>query len=390
MSESGVVTYGDLRAGAAAGGPGQYFVEPDGTLDSVVRLVCTPGGGRQLVLVDPACHPEEKRRRRVVAESAATQAAATIVFTSGTTGPAKGVRLTEDNWAAAVRSSATHLGHSAEDVWLATMPLHHVGGLSILYRSAYVGATVRWLPRFDAAAVARAMRDDVTIVSLVPTMLRRVLDFDDRDYSGLKAVLIGGGPIPPGLIEEAHSRGMPALPTYGMTETCAQVATLRPDSAPRYAAHPLPGVEVRVVDGRIHLRGAQISPGYAGEEDRLPEEWFVTPDRGELEADGALRVTGRADRVVVTGGENVDPGEVESILTSHPEVEAAAVFGVPDPEWGQRLVAVFVGRVEVGLLRDWCSRRLAPYEVPRELRRVEEIPLAGGGKPDREALRALF
>lgn len=390
VSEEGVLTYGDLASAPTPGGPGQYPVEPDGTLRSVIQLMTIPGPGRQLVLVDPSCPPEERRRRIEVAAAAVSQPAATILFTSGTTGPAKGVRLTERNWSAAVRASASHLGHTADDVWLAAMPLHHVGGLSILYRTAYVGATVRWLPRFDVAVVAEAMREDVTIVSLVPTMLRRLLDHDDRSYRGLKAVLVGGGPIPPGLLEEAHARGLPALPTYGMTETCAQVATLLPGSGPRYAAHPLPGIEVRVVDGRIHLRGEQISPGYVGEPDRPPDQWFVTPDRGALDEDGALRVLGRADRVVVTGGENVDPGRVESVLASHPDVTAVAAVGVPDAEWGERLVAVYVGEVDEASLRTWAADRLAPYEVPRQLRKVTEMPLTGGSKPDLDSVRALF
>ena len=390
ISREGELTYGDLLATPPPGGPGQHSVEPGGTVGSVVRLMTVPGHGRQMVLIDPTLPAEEKQRRAAVAKAAATQSAATILFTSGTTGPAKGVRLTESNWAAAARASAAHLAHTADDVWLAAMPLHHVGGLSILYRSAFVGASVRWLPRFDVAAVSEAMRGDVTIVSLVPTMLRRVLDHDDDDYRDLKAVLVGGGPIPPGLIEEAHARGMPALPTYGMTETCAQVATLRPGTGPRYAAHPLPGIEVRIVDERIHLRGAQISPGYAGEPDRSPDEWFVTPDRGIVDDDGALRVIGRADRIVVTGGENVDPGRVEAVLVTHPGVREVALVGVADREWGERLVGVYVGDVEPISVRAWASERLAPYEVPRELRRVDEIPTAGGGKPDRDAVRDFF
>src|SRR5690606_36335455 len=137
----------------------------------------------------------------------------TLLFTSGTTGPPRGVRLTVDNWSAAVEASRRFLDHTPEDVWLAPMPLHHVGGLAILYRSAYVGAQVRWLPRFDTVAVARALREDVTIASVVPTMLRRLLDHDRHTYTNLKAVLVGGGPIPPGILEEVHARGIPALPT---------------------------------------------------------------------------------------------------------------------------------------------------------------------------------
>src|SRR5690606_33696979 len=345
--DGGTLTYGDLAAAFPAEGTGQVVVEPDGSFRSVVELMTVPARGRQMVVVDPDLPEAERRRRAEVARPAASRQAMTILFTSGTTGPAKAVRLTEDNWKAAARASARHLGHEADDVWLAAMPIHHVGGISILYRSALVGATVRWIPRFSVGPVAEALRGDVTIASVVPTMLRRILDHDDDAYAGLKAVLVGGGPIPDGLLEEAHSRGIPALPTYGMTETCAQVATLRPGSAPRKAAHPLPGIELRIgVEGRIELRGPQVSPGYADEDDRSTEDWFVTPDRGRLAEDGTLVVLGRADDVVVTVGENVYPGEVEAALLSHPQVEAAAVTGIPDPEWGSMLVAGYQGDVE--------------------------------------------
>lgn len=389
--DGGTLTYGDLAAAFPAEGTGQVVVEPDGSFRSVVELMTVPARGRQMVVVDPDLPEAERRRRAEVARPAASRQAMTILFTSGTTGPAKAVRLTEDNWNAAARASARHLGHEADDVWLAAMPLHHVGGLSILYRSALVGATVRWIPRFSVGPVAEALRGDVTIASVVPTMLRRILDHDDDAYAGLKAVLVGGGPIPDGLLEEAHSRGVPALPTYGMTETCAQVATLRPGSAPRKAAHPLPGIELRIgVEGRIELRGPQVSPGYADEDDRSTEDWFVTPDRGRLAEDGTLVVLGRADDVVVTGGENVYPGEVEAALLSHPQVEAAAVTGIPDPEWGSMLVAGYQGDVEESELLGWISHRLARYQVPRVLRRLETLPTTGGGKPDRAALgRAL-
>lgn len=383
----GTVTYADVAAVAGENGDGQVVVEPEPSLDSLVRLLTVPAGGRQLVLVDPGLPTGERRRRVEAATVAARRDAMTVLFTSGTTGPAKAVRLTAANWEAAAAASAAHLGHEAEDVWLAAMPLHHVGGLSILYRTVQAGATMRWLPRFEVEPVVAALRGDVTIASVVPTMLRRILDHDARPYHGLKAVLVGGGPIPTGLLEEAHDRGIPALPTYGMTETCAQVATLRPGSPPRRAAHPLPGVEVRIgTDDRIELRGAQISPGYADEDDRAPGEWFTTPDRGELHPDGALTVLGRADDVVVTGGENVYPGEVEAVLLSHPGVEAAAVTGVPDPEWGAKLVAGYQGSVTEPELLKWLSERLARYQVPRVVRRFDELPMTGGGKPDRAAI----
>ena len=318
------------------------------------------------------------------------EAVMTLLFTSGTTGIPKAVPLTAANWEAAVSASAIHLGHTAEDEWLIAMPLHHVGGLSVLFRAAYVGGRVRMLPHFDAAEFADALSDGVTFASVVPTMLRRVLDLDDRSYRGLKAVLVGGGPIPPGLLEEAWGRGIPALPTYGMTETCAQVATLQPDSEPAYRVHPLPGVEVRIEpDGRIALRGPQVFAGYLGEEQRKPDEWFVTGDLGRLADDGSLQVLGRSDDVIVTGGENVDPAAVEAVLSGLEGVDEVMVVGIPSEEWGNEVVGLFTGTVSATDLNRWARDHLEPQQVPRRWLEVDAVPTTPLGKPDRSAGRNM-
>lgn len=389
VSSVGNITYGEA-AGARGVGSGQAVILPEG-IDSVGDLASALGAQRQVVMIDRRLPAGERERRIATAVAGRGREAATIVFTSGTTGPAKAVRLTRRNWEAAAEASARHLALGPGDTWLAVMPFHHVGGLSILFRTAYTGGTVHWIPRFDVAEVAAALGGGVTLASFVPTMLRRILDHDRRRYAGLRAVLVGGGPIPTGLLEEAHERGLPALPTYGMTETCAQVATLRPGSGPRRAAHPLPGIELRIDgDGRIGVRGRQVSPGYADEDDRPSDGWFTTPDLGQLEPDGALRVMGRADDVIVTGGENVNPARVEGELAAHPEVVAVAVIGLAHPEWGEVVAAAYEGAVDSDALVAWVGERLAPYEVPRLLRRLEEIPLTDHGKPDRPRLRQLL
>jgi len=318
-------------------------------------------------------------------ESTTAGGAALVVFTSGSTGPPKGVRLSLLNLEAAASASAGHLGHDQDDDWLLAMPLHHVGGISILVRQAYTGGSVTMLPRFDPGEVAKVMRDRVTMVSVVATMLSRLLDHGP--FSGLRAVLVGGGPIPSGLLERAVETGLPVLPTYGMTETFGQVATLRPGAPLAYETHPLPGVEVRLeLDGRIALQSPQISSGYVDEADR-PDSWFVTNDLGELDADGALRVLGRADTMVVTGGENVSPERVEAVVRLHPGVEGAVVVGVPDTEWGQMLVCLHQGGPDD--LGDWVAQRLPGYMVPKRWIRVESLPATSIGKPDREAARRL-
>ena len=346
----------------------QPSLEPESVFDLLAGL---SGGGATVVGPQP--------------ETTTAGDSTLVVFTSGSTGPPKGVRLSLFNLQAAASASADHLGHGRDDVWLLAMPLHHVGGISILVRQAYTGGSVTLLPRFDPDEVAEAMKGRVTMVSVVPTMLSRLLD--RGPFSGLRAVLVGGGTIPSGLLERAVDSGLPVLPTYGMTETFGQVATLRPDAPLAYEAHPLPGVEVRVEsDGRIALRSPQISPGYLGEPDR-PDSWFVTNDIGELGDDGAVRVMGRADTMVVTGGENVSPERVEAVVRQHLDVNDAVVVGVSDPEWGQMLVCLHEGGPED--LGDWVAQQLPGFMVPKRWVRVDALPRTSLGKPDREAAARL-
>jgi O-succinylbenzoic acid--CoA ligase len=181
--------------------------------------------------------------------------------------------------------------------------------------------------------------------------------------------------------------GLPVLPTYGMTETFGQVATLRPDAPLGYRAHPLPGVELWVEeDGRIAVKGPQVSPGYLGEPDR-GDPWFVTNDLGQLDEDGAITVLGRSDTVIVSGGENISPERVETVIKGHPSVEDAVVVGVSDPDWGQIVVCVYRG--EPVDIDHWARERLPAFMVPKRWVRVPSLPTTPLGKPDRDAARAL-
>lgn len=349
------------------------LIQPTLTPPSVFDLVAAiAGGGATVVGPEPEVTEPGK--------------ADLVVFTSGTTGRPKGVRLTILNLAAAAAASAEHLGHGPDDRWLLAMPLHHVGGLSIVVRQAYTGGAIVMLPGFDAPAFAAAMQGDVTMVSVVPTMLARLLDH--APFQRLRAVLVGGGPIPSGLLEKATAAGLPVLPTYGMTETFGQVATLRPGEPLGYKAHPLPGIELRTdPEGRISVKGAQVSPGYLDESDR-PGRWFVTNDLGEIEDDGAIRVLGRTDSVIVSGGENVAPERVEAVLGSHPGVRDVVVVGVPHAEWGEIAVCVFEG--DAAGLEEWAAKRLPSVMVPKRWCRVDSLPATSLGKPDREAARRLI
>ncbi len=325
-----------------------------------------------------------------------------VVFTSGTSGTPKGVLLTWGNLEASAAASALHLDHGEADRWLGVLPLHHVGGWMILVRSARQGSTVVLEPGFDPGRAASLLREGaVTLLSLVATMLHRLLDEDPGPYRGVRAVLLGGGPAAPGLLEAASTAGLPVLPSYGMTETCSQVATLPLDEGmtPRRRARALSGVELRIVDdagrtlpagevGTIAVRGPMLSPGYLGAPRRRPGDWYLSGDVGLLDSDGYLRVVGRADDVIISGGENVDPAEVEAVLLAHPAVQEAAVFGTPHDDWGEAVSALLVapgaGAEE---LEGYVRARLTGYKVPRRWAFTSALPRDALGKVSRAAAR---
>jgi O-succinylbenzoic acid--CoA ligase len=317
-----------------------------------------------------------------------------IVYTSATSGRPKGVMLSFGNhWWSAV-GSVLNLGLHRDDRWLAPLPLYHVGGMSILWRSVIYGMTAVVLERFDPAEVNRAIDEDgVTIASVVSTMLQRMLDVrGDRQYpAALRAVLLGGGPASPALIERCLALGVPVAPTYGLTEAASQVATLLPDEVRRRrgsAGRPLLPNEVRVDNGEILVRGPAVMMGYADRPDAtarvLTDGWLRTGDLGYLDEDGYLYVLDRREDLVISGGENIYPAEVEAVLREHPAVDDAAVAGLPDATWGQVAAAAVVCRpgasVSEAALIAHCEARLARYKVPRMIAFVADLPRSSGGK----------
>ena len=321
-----------------------------------------------------------------------------IVYTSGTTGRPKGAILTYGNhWWSAV-ASALNLGLLPDDTWLACLPLFHVGGLSILLRSVICGMTAVVQPRFEAAEVNRAIdAHGVSIVSVVSTMLDRMLvERGERAYpSSLRCVLLGGGPAPRPLLERAAAVRVPVVQTYGLTETASQLTTLAPEDALRKlgsAGKPLMGAQVRIAaDGEIFVRGPSVSPGYL----KHPPhgDWLNTGDLGELDGDGYLYVLDRRDDLIVSGGENVYPAEVEAALLAHPAVADAGVVGVADAEWGQAVGAFVViapgARVNGEELAAFCRQRLAGYKVPRLWEIRDSLPRNAAGKLLRRELKEL-
>ena len=397
-----------VRAGdrvALALPPGVPFVA---TLHAALML------GAAVVPVDLRLAPEERRRRAagaaVVVDAPPVDGAprpragaeppwvarmdpaavATVMHTSGTTAAPKPVALTVGNWCWNALGSALALGLDPADRWLCALPLSHVGGLSILLRSAIYGTTVVLHERFHADAVAGALRRDrVTLVSLVATTLQRTLDAGLERPGGapaLRVALVGGGPLPPPLAARAAAAGVPVAQTYGMTEACSQVTT-SPPGEPETAGRPLLGQRVRIAaDGEIEVAGPTVAPGAAD-----ADGWLRTGDLGALDARGRLTVTGRKADTIVSGGENVAPQEVEAVLLAHPAVADAAVHGRPDPEWGEAVVATVVlrdgARASERELRDHVAGRLARFKVPKAIAFAPRLPRTASGKLLRRALR---
>lgn len=335
---------------------------------------------------------------------------AAMPTTSGTTGEPNVVQLTMGNLFASASASADRLGVRPDDRWLLCLPVAHVGGLSPVVRCAHDGTGLVVVEGFDAAAVVRATREHaVTGISLVPTQLRRVLDADGSLADSVRTVLLGGAPAPSELLDRCRRLEVPVYPTYGLTEAASQVATATPAQAAARegtVGRPLQSVDVTVVDadgeplppgerGEVVVAGPTVTPGYYGDDGATATAFgprgLHTGDLGRLDGDGFLWVEARLDDVVVTGGENVPPGEVEAALRDYVGVADAAVVGVPDPEWGERVAALVVpeedGPLDVEALLEHCRGRLAGFKVPKSVTLADGLPRTASGTVDRPAVR---
>ncbi|HVY97729.1 MAG TPA: o-succinylbenzoate--CoA ligase [Solirubrobacterales bacterium] len=311
------------------------------------------------------------------------------VLTSGSTGTPRPVGLTYGNFLWNAVGSAFNIGVQPDDRWLCCVPLSHIAGLGIVMRSVVYGTAAVVHDGFDVDRVAASLREDgITLVSLVTTMLTRLLDAG-ADLSGPRAILVGGGPVPEEPLEEAIAKGATVVQTYGLTETCSQVTTLAPADAKRKlgsAGRPLLTTHLRIHEGEILIQGPTVAPGRAD-----ADGWLHTGDLGRIDEEGFLYVEDRMDDLIVSGGENVAPAEVEKVLLRHPEVADAAVIGREDPEWQQAVTAVVVlesgSQVTPDELRRHCAESLAGFKVPKRVELASALPRTPSGKLMRRALR---
>lgn len=294
---------------------------------------------------------------------------ALVVATSGTTGAPRGVVLTHKAINTSAMATSARLQATRDDTWLACLPLSHVGGLAVVTRAIVTDMSVVVHDGFDAEAVTRAAREGATLVSLVPTALRRI------DPNLFRCIVLGGSRPP----EHPPDN---VVTTYGMTETGSGVV---------YDGRPLDGVEVRVdAQGEVCIRCPMLLRCYRDGENPLVDGWFATGDLGEIGDDGLLIVHGRRADLIITGGENVWPAAVEAVLIDHPEVAQVAVAGVPDDEWGQRVVAWIVPSASnsptLESIRSMVGESQPMYMAPKEIRLVDALPTTSSGKVRRHEL----
>jgi O-succinylbenzoic acid--CoA ligase len=336
--------------------------------------------------------PERDRQRAAVAAASLPADTAVVLFTSGSTARARGVVLSRAAIIAAAAASAGRLGWRDDDRWLVALSLAHAGGLSIVVRclAARKPIVLHDAP-FDPSEIAElCAARAVTLASLVPTQLAALIATPRQDWvAGLRAVLLGGAAASPALVRDAIARDVPVLPTYGLTESFGQVATATDLGGP---PRPLPTIAITagtaVAPAAISIGGPTLATCYLDGSAIAPS--MTTADLGAM-IDGALHVVGRADDVIITGGENVHPTQVEQVLAATPGVRAACAFGVADPTWGQivaAVVAVDPTFDRAAALARWHAD-LPAHARPRQLALAAALPVLATGKIDRRAAARL-
>lgn len=327
---------------------------------------------------------------------------ASIMYTSGTTGKPKGVLQTFGNHFYSAVSSALNLGLSSADKWLCVAPIFHISGFSIIMRGLIYGMTVRLVEKFRAEEIERILANEtVTIMSVVPFMLKKLIQQQNktntRYNSAFRCMLLGGGTIDRETLKTCLQRSIPVVQCYGMTETCSQIIALRSADALLKlgsVGQPLFSTQLKLSkDGEILLKTPALTPGYLNLPDKLPSKmidgWYRTGDIGHLDKEGYLYIDGRADEMLISGGENIFPQEVEQVYQRYPQINEVAVVGQTDPVWGQVPVAFVVSdrRLSTTKLMNYGYEHLARYKVPQHYIFVSELPKNASGKIRRFMLR---
>lgn len=336
-----------------------------------------------------------------------------IVFTSGTSGHPKGAQITLSNHFYSAMASAYRIGHDVDDRWLSVLPLYHVGGLAVLFRSVLYGITVVLHAKFDDDAIVDSMqRHQITLISLVPTMLYRLMKMPSAFPEQLRLILLGGAAASPELLEQALAQNLPIAVTYGLTEATSQVATTTPNQTRQKlgtVGKPLLFTQVQIVNeagdpvpeytyGEIVVSGQTVMAGYwnnpEANQQRLRDGRLFTGDIGYLDSDGDLWLVQRRSDLIVTGGENVYPSEVETVLRQYPLIEDVCVVGVPHVEWGQQVVAAIIPvsnvQIDADELRTYIRESLAGYKQPHTLYIFEVFPQTASGKIARKEIEKLL
>ncbi|NUR93654.1 MAG: AMP-binding protein [Kribbellaceae bacterium] len=348
---------------------------PDAVLSALSGVL--DGSGTPFAPVPEDAVGAARVRQAAAPDQPLEDGCAVVLTTSGSSGEPKGVLLSRDALIASATATHDRLGGPGQ--WLLPMKPYFVGGLQILTRSLVAGTTPVLLNRSFTEA-ARQLTGGRRYTAMVPTQLARYLDTDLEALRSFDTIIIGGASMPEPLKRRAREAGVRAIPAYGMTET---------GSGCVYGGVPLDGTSIDLDDGRILIKGNTLFSGYRLRPELTAEVqrdgWFRTQDRGEL-VDGRLRVVGRVDDVVISGGVNVTLTTVQARLLEHPKVKDAVVLGVPDAEWGTRVVAFVVGEPSRDELRDWVSATLPRTWAPRDVVQLPALPMLASGKVDRQRL----
>ncbi len=380
--------------------------------DSLPKLVVSDGSARASVpdaigLDDVA----QDSPRVLFSEPLNLDRVAVLVYTSGTTGTPKAAQIRVGNFFWSALFGGLHMGIQTDDCWLFVMPLFHVSGLSIIFRSVIHGSSIRIRVPFSPTVTRDTLRTgNITLTSWVPTMLFRLLEegLGPNDAPSLRMILLGGAPASPDLVAQSRTRGLPVVPTYGLTETCSQVVTGligEGNEMPGSSGRPIFPTQIRIVDGsgrevpsgqpgEILISGPTVFAGYWQNPDATAQAlttdgWLRTHDLGWMSPQGWLTVIDRLGDLIIRGGENISPTEIENAVLGFPDIEDVAVVGIPDPEWGEVVAAVVVSSTPIRpqILTNFLQMRLARYKIPTVYFQVDALPRTPSGKIQRRRVR---